>query len=106
MADHQRKTFSRLIGAFAVVATTLLPVRRADCADAGSVIPEKGKTGRVVLALDDDGNVMLRYGRVSLTLVYGPTRIAEEEKERQGLIPPLKESPGMGEMSFKVGFAF
>ncbi|HEY5973417.1 MAG TPA: hypothetical protein VIU41_01625 [Geobacteraceae bacterium] len=99
-----------------IMALTLLLAQQAECADADSLVPvvdkvvaktaEKEAVARLALGVDNDGNVMIRYRRTSITLVYGPEKSDQETKERLGLVPPLKESVGIGEMSFKVSFAF
>lgn len=82
----------------------LLPVVATGNPEAKQVEKAKGK--RLALGADDDGNVMIRYGEVSLTMVYCPDESASAFKERAGLIPPVKESVGLGEVSCKVGFTF
>jgi hypothetical protein len=71
-----------------------------------SQMAEKAAVKRVSLGLDDDGNVMIHYGGTSLTLIYGPDGTGNVLKQRVGLVPPLKETVGIGEVSFKVGFTF
>jgi hypothetical protein len=109
------RVFARLIVVSAIIAAPLLLTRQADCATADSavvVVDKVAKTAgkdaitRLALGLDHDGNVMIRYGRTSLTMIYGPEGTADEMRIRSGLTPPIKESAGMGEMSFKVSFAF
>ena len=115
MASQQMKTFARRIGVSAIIATILLLAQRAYCAVAYSLVAVSDKETKTVgqgigkqvaLGFDNDGNVMIRYGRSSLTLIYGPEGTADEIKERWGLVPPIKETVGMGEMCIKVGFAF
>lgn len=67
---------------------------------------DKAKGKHLALGADDDGNVMIRYGKVSLTMIYGPDESASVLRERAGLVPPIKESVGLGEVSCKVGFTF
>jgi hypothetical protein len=115
MTGQRMKRIARLLGIAPVVATVLLLAQRADCAGTDSAAPVADRTTktagkesarRVGLGLDNDGNVMLRFRRTSLTLIYGPEGTGQEIKTRLGLAPPLKESVGMGEMSFKVSFVF
>lgn len=88
--------FSENIKLFPVVATGNPEAKRV----------EKTKGKHLALGADDDGNVMIRYGRLSLTMIYGPDESASELRERAGLVPPIKESIGLGEVSCKLGFTF
>lgn len=67
---------------------------------------DKAKGKHLALGADDDGNVRIRYGKVSLTMIYGPDESVSVLRERAGLAPPIKESVGLGEVSCKVGFTF
>lgn len=117
MTNLQSTTRGAMLGISAILAATILFVPRPGRAEVNPVsLVEKGAAEikksskspdkRMALGLDDDGNVKIRYGGTSLTLIYGPEGTASEIKERLGLAPPLKGSAGMGEVSFKVGFAF
>ena len=115
VAGLKRKMRGRSAGRvamIAVIASLLVPrgafPQRSDPPPvAGKVDPGGKGTGKhVSLGLDDGGNVMLRYGGVSLTLIYGPEEGGDAIRERGGSVPPLKEALGVGEVSFKVGFAF
>ncbi|WP_041245217.1 hypothetical protein [Geotalea uraniireducens] len=92
--------FSENIKLFPVVATGNPEARHEAKQD------EKAKGKHLALGADDDGNVMIRYGRLSLTMIYGPDESASELRERAGLVPPIKESIGLGEVSCKLGFTF
>lgn len=72
----------------------------------GIKLAEKLPVKRLVLGLDDEGNVMVRYRKICVTLVYGPDSGVDGYKDRAGLVPPLKESQGIGEIRCKVGFVF
>ena len=116
MTGQEVKTCVRLIGVSAIMAAALLLAQGAKCEAAETAVPavdkvvtktaEKESVTRLALGVDNDGNIMIRYRSTSLTLVYGPEKTDQDGKERLGLVPPLKESVGLGEMSFKVSFAF
>jgi hypothetical protein len=67
---------------------------------------EKPRGRKLSLGTDDDGNVMVKYKKVCLTFIYGPESGANEQKDRVGLVPPLKEAAGIGEIKCRVGFVF
>ncbi len=118
MARLQSKMRGAMYGLSMIVLAALLLLPRPARAEINSPTPliAKGDTtpknapkspGKPMpLGLDNDGNVMVRLGDATLTLVYGPEGTAKEIKEKLGFTPPLKESAGIGEVGFKVGFAF
>jgi hypothetical protein len=76
----------------------------AEAAPVAAVPAPAGK--RPALGLDDAGNVMVRYGGLSLTIIYGASEAVDSLRERAGLLPPVREAAGLGDLTFKVGFAF
>ncbi len=88
--------YSKGLNLLPVVATENHEVKPAD----------KAKVKHLALGADDDGNVMIHYGGVSLTMIYGPDENVSDVRERAGLVPPIKESAGLGEVSCKVGVTF
>ena len=106
---------SRQLGLIAGMALLLAPVTgRADSsnllitADAESAaVLKAAPTGkRLALGLDDAGNVMACYGSLSFTIIYGASEAADPLRERAGMLPPVKEATGVGDLTVKVGFAF
>jgi hypothetical protein len=101
-----------------IIAMTLLLAPQAVFAEKNNTLPfaekvkpaaqmaEKTAVKRISLGVDNDGNVMIHYGGTSLTLIYGPDGTGNDLKQRVGLVPPVKETVGIGEVSFKVGFIF
>jgi len=55
---------------------------------------------------DNADNVMVRYGDISLTVNCGDNEAADAMRERAGLLSPAKEAANLGNLNFKVGFAF
>jgi len=60
---------------------------------------------RIEVALDDDGNLILRRGKVSLTFIYGADEAADAIRDRAGLVPPVKEAARIGAI-VRVGMLF
>ena len=119
MAALQRRMIgSTLSGVTMIVAMTFLLIPQAAFSENVQLFPiveavkpevqkvEKANGKRMTLGTDDDGNVMVRYGRVSLTMVYGQNESTSEVRERVGLVSPPRESIGIGEVSCKLGLRF
>lgn len=118
MTALQRRMIGPYLSVTMIVAITFLLVPQGAFSENIKLLPavatgnpaakqfEKAKGKHLALGADDDGNVMIRYGKVSLTMIYGPDESASQFRERAGLVPPIKESVGLGEVSCKVGFTF
>ncbi len=61
---------------------------------------------KVRLALDDDGNVMLRFRRVSLTFIYEADSPAQDSRLQSGVTATRQEVACLGGVSVKFGLTF
>jgi hypothetical protein len=68
-------------------------------------LTSKTTAKKVEVALDDDGNLIFRRGKVSLTLIYGADEAADAIRERSGLVPPVKEAARISAI-IRVGMLF
>lgn len=69
-------------------------------------LTRESKAKRIEVALDDEGNVILRRGKVSLTFIYGADEAVDVTKERSGMVPPSREASGIGAITVKLGMLF
>lgn len=61
---------------------------------------------KVRLALDDEGNVMVRYGSVSVTFIYEAGSTPQESRIQQGTSTSRQEVACLGGLSVKFGVTF
>ncbi|KAA0894086.1 hypothetical protein [Oryzomonas rubra] len=66
--------------------------------------PQLPAAKKTLLTLNDDGNVMVRYDRVSVTFIYEAGVGAQESRIKAAA--PRQEVASLGGLSVKLGVAF
>lgn len=93
-----------LVAPLTARAENLTFVRSADQQRLAPPPPQAPATPKTHLSLDDDGNVMVRFNRVSFTLIYETGGSSLENRIRQNV--PREDVASLGGVSVKFGFSF
>ncbi len=64
-----------------------------------------GKSDRPLIGLDENGDVTIKFSKVSLTMSYSPTDLLPSNRERV-VLNTSPEPPAVGGFGIKVGFTF
>jgi hypothetical protein len=91
------------LNAFAETVTFTQTISRQQI-DQANLQPPSLKKMR--LALDDDGNVMVRYGSVSVTFIYESGNPPQESRMQSSISATRQEVACLGGVSVKFGVAF
>jgi len=83
-------------------AENITLVRTASLSQNTLASPQK----RARLGVDSDGNVMVRYGGVSVTFIYDAASAAKDSREFASASAQRQEVASLGGLSVKLGVAF
>lgn len=85
-------------------AENLVHLRLADPQQLNQSHPQARSTKQTRLALDDDGNVMVRFNRMSVTFIYDAGGSPQDNRMRPNA--PHQEVACLGGLSVKLGVSF
>ncbi|MFZ3209325.1 MAG: hypothetical protein WA140_10890 [Geobacteraceae bacterium] len=89
-----------------VIAETMAFIITPDKGLIGQDSPKVTSINKLRLDLDEDGNVMIRHGKVSVTFIYEDGNGSQENRIQSGNSASRKEVACLGGLSVKLGVTF
>ena len=96
---------SFLLSPLAAFGESMALIRTAATSQENFSILQNNSLKKAGLALDHEGNVIVRYGGVSCTLIYGVSS-PQESKEHPVLAPSGAQVASLGGICLKIGITF
>ncbi len=115
MSENQSTSPRKLFNVAVFIASSVLLVPVSSFAESMTFVQtaDAQKSSRVAslkkvcIGLDEDGNALLRYGKVSVTFIYDAGSSSSESRTQSwNSTTPRQEVASLGGLSVKLGFAF
>ncbi len=97
---------SLLIAPLPAIAETMTLTQTADQNQLVQSSSQVTSLKKVRLALDNDGNVMVHFGGVSVTFIYEASGSPQENRTQSGNSASRQEVACLGGLSIKLGVTF